>query len=390
MPPKVLVSGAAVISNASNDLEGFRDALERGDAKFTLRDFHSPVGYVQLKCGEIQSLRDMASGRRTRFTQLGIAVVRAAMDQAGVGPGPDTGLILSTTCGTADSMSTYLFGLRNDGAQSMAPSSFPLTMFSTPAGLIAADCQISGPTTVCAGFSSICLAFDLLTGGIAKRLIAVSIEEISWLVAATYSRLEMIPGASEIAGLPFQSQSSGPVLGEVAAALVIETEQSALERGAEPLGEILGYGAIRPRTARIDPWNDPLIEAALLGSMRKALARIRRPIEDLRWVYAAANGTPNLDGAELRAIKELMARCPDRPTNVAPKSVTGETLGGGLAVNCLAALLNFPSSPKHSIEQGTPRQRSLSHATFALCNHVEAGGDSVSLAVGPWTNGLGQ
>ena len=387
MTPRVFVTGAGIIAAGVRDLSDYEIALDVGDGHFQPAVFQSDAGIVEIRCGQIEGFPAVYEGRQNRFAQLGVAVTRQLLSGVDIDDVQGIGLILGTSFGPTRTSSEYLFALKKLGPRKLTPSLFPLTMFSTPVGLIGMECGIAGPSTVCVGHSAMLLAYDLIRAGSAKRLIAIDLEELSWLPAVTYSRLGMVAGlASTVAGRPFDPNSEGPVLGEIAAALLIESDDAMVGRGATPFAEIVDYGAVRLSTARADPWHDPNVGSALSSSMRTAIHRSRADLACFRSVFTSANGAPNLDSAEEEAVGCLFKELAHKPSLLSVKAVTGETLGGGLTASCIAAITrdSKPFTLESKDATGAANRGDItatSPDSFVLCNDIGVGGDCLSVVL---------
>ena len=94
-------------------------------------------------------------------------------------------------------------------------------------------------TACSSGATAIGLGRDLIRTGAARVMIAGGTEPLCRLTFASFNALQAVdPDYCR----PFSENRAGLTLGEAAGVLVIESEASALERGAPVLGEILGYG----------------------------------------------------------------------------------------------------------------------------------------------------
>lgn len=108
--------------------------------------------------------------------------------------------------------------------------------------------------------------------------------------------------------LPFDRQRQGSILGDGAAALVLETEQAATERGAPVLGEILGKGISCEATGLlpIRPDGDGVVRA-----IRLALQQANLEPGQIGMVVCHGNGTPASDHSEGLALRTVFgADCP--------------------------------------------------------------------------------
>jgi 3-oxoacyl-[acyl-carrier-protein] synthase II len=133
---------------------------------------------------------------------------------------------------------------------------------------------------------------------------------------------------------PFSSERSGLVIGEGAAAFVLESERHALARGVKPLAELAGYASTCDAASLVHPAVDGQVRA-----MRLALQDAALLPTDIDSVNAHATGTDTGDAVEAQAFAEVFgARL---PRVSATKSMHGHLLGAAGAVEaamCLAAL----------------------------------------------------
>jgi act minimal PKS chain-length factor (CLF/KS beta) len=133
--------------------------------------------------------------------------------------------------------------------------------------------------------------------------------------------------------LPFDVGACGHVPGEGGAILVLETAESAAERGVtRPYGEIAGYAATFDSRRKGRP-------AGLGRAAALALADADMSPADIDVVFADAAGLPELDETEARVITELFGR--DGVPVTAPKTMTGRLYAGGGSLDLAAALLSI-------------------------------------------------
>lgn len=132
---------------------------------------------------------------------------------------------------------------------------------------------------------------------------------------------------------PFDARHDGSVMGEGAAALVLESEAAAHERGATVLGEVLGSGnaadAIGLLPVRAD--GDGLVRA-----IQAALTASGITAADIGMIVAHGNGTPNSDDSEARALLQLFGN--DMPPVTAFKWAFGHLLSAAGLMDVAVAL----------------------------------------------------
>jgi 3-oxoacyl-[acyl-carrier-protein] synthase-1 len=134
----------------------------------------------------------------------------------------------------------------------------------------------------------------------------------------------------------FDARHDGSVMGEGAAAIVLETEAAAQERGAAVLGEVLGSGSGSDALGLLPVRDDG---EGLVRAIEGALGSSGLTPSDVGMIVAHGNGTPNSDVSEARALTQVFGR--DMPPVTAFKWAFGHLLAAaGLleAVVAIAAL----------------------------------------------------
>ncbi|HTS20531.1 MAG TPA: beta-ketoacyl synthase N-terminal-like domain-containing protein [Casimicrobiaceae bacterium] len=101
---------------------------------------------------------------------------------------------------------------------------------------------------------------------------------------------------------PFDARRDGSLFGEGAAALALETEASAQERGASVLGEVLGGGSASDAQGLLAIRDDG---DALARAIGLALEDAELEPADVGMIAAHGNGTPQSDASEAAAIRRV-------------------------------------------------------------------------------------
>jgi 3-oxoacyl-[acyl-carrier-protein] synthase II len=210
-------------------------------------------------------------------------------------------------------------------------------MASAPAGHISMRYKICGPTltySVACASSAIAVgeAFRALRDGYLDCAIAGGTESMmndgtiaAW-EALTVLAKEHTDGPAA-SSRPFDKGRTGFVLGEGAAMLVLETEDAMRTRGAQPIAEIVGYGASSDAQNLTQPAADGQVRA-----MRAALADARVAPERIGYINAHATATPVGDTIEIDAIKETFGGHARRLAVSSTKSMHGHLVGAAGAL----------------------------------------------------------
>jgi 3-oxoacyl-[acyl-carrier-protein] synthase II len=218
---------------------------------------------------------------------------------------------------------------------------------------------LSGPVTIianacAAGANAVGHAFDLVRSGRAERALAGGYDALSHLVFSGFDSLQAL---SPTVCRPFDARRDGLALGEGAAALALETFDSARRRGAMIFGEVIGYGAATDSHHLTQP--HPLGEAAL-KSMRAACAQAGLEPRDISYVNAHGTGTPLNDSAETAAINTWAGADAEKIPVSSTKAGIGHLLGAAGAVEsvvCLMALKEQWLPPMITTQEPDPAVR---------------------------------
>lgn len=136
---------------------------------------------------------------------------------------------------------------------------------------------------------------------------------------------------------PFDAARSGFVIGEGAAAMVLESADSARNRGVRPVARILGYcaGSDPAGLARIRPDGAPLARVAKIACGRAGIDPA-----DLAAIHAHGTGTSANDLVEIAAVRSLVGRRAAEIPVVSIKGAIGHLLGAAGSVEAAMAVLS--------------------------------------------------
>jgi 3-oxoacyl-[acyl-carrier-protein] synthase II len=137
---------------------------------------------------------------------------------------------------------------------------------------------------------------------------------------------------------PFDRNRSGILTAEGGAALLLETLDHALARGARPYAEVLGYGLNCDANHMVAP-----NACSIAACMRLALGQAHIRPSDVDYICAHGTGTPSNDSVEFQAIHAVFGE--DTPPVSSIKSMLGHTMGAasgfGAIASCLAITEGF-------------------------------------------------
>ena len=139
---------------------------------------------------------------------------------------------------------------------------------------------------------------------------------------------------------PFDARRDGSLFGEGAAAFALETEDSARERGATVLGEILGGGAASDALGLLAIRDDG---DGLARAVELALDDASLQPSDVGMIAAHGNGTPQSDASEAAAIRHIFGDA--SPPATAFKWAFGHLIAAAGILEAVLAL--------HALRDGT-------------------------------------
>jgi 3-oxoacyl-[acyl-carrier-protein] synthase II len=280
--------------------------------------------------------------RRDRFTQLAVAAGDEAIAQAGIKDAYDpdrVGCVIGTGIGGLGSLEEQTEVLRDRGAKAVSPLSVPLMMGNAAAAAVAMRHGLHGPmygvvSACAAGAHSIGDAMRMIRGGDADVVVCGGAEAtLTPLARAAFGAM----GATSPTGIsrPFDARRDGFVMGEGAGILVLEEAQAAESRGAEILGEVIGYAATSDAYHLTAPDPDGR-EAA--RAVELALADAGVTSAELDYVNAHGTSTPLNDRSETEALKAALGEHAARVPVSSTKSAIGHLLGAAGAVEAIATV----------------------------------------------------
>jgi 3-oxoacyl-[acyl-carrier-protein] synthase II len=224
--------------------------------------------------------------------------------------------------------------------------------------------------------------------GRAERVLTGGYDALCHLTFAGFDTLQVL---SPTPCRPFDAGRDGLTLGEGAAVLALENCVSAQKRGAEILGEIIGYGASTDTHHLTQP--QPQGNAAL-AAMQAACASAGVTPEQIDYVNAHGTATPQNDASEAAAIQSWAgARAATLPVS-STKAGVGHLLGAAGAVEAVASLMALRGQwlpPETSLRRPDPlfhfqivRQPIDAKIKTALSNSFGFGGANASLIFRRW------
>jgi 3-oxoacyl-[acyl-carrier-protein] synthase II len=282
--------------------------------------------------------------RSDRFTQMAIAAAAEAIGQSGGEDGLPyepyrVGCVIGTGIGGLPSLEENQRKLIERGEKAVSPLAVPLMMGNAAAAGVAMRHDLHGHaygvvSACAAGAHAIGDAARIVRAGDADAIVTGGTEAaLSGVATAAFGAME----ATSPTGIsrPFDARRDGFVMGEGAGILVLEEKESAEARGAEILGEVLGYGATCDGFHLTAPQPEGTEAARAIGL---AIADAGLTAVDVDYVNAHGTSTPLNDRSETMALKAALGeRAGDVPVS-STKSAIGHLLGAAGAVEAIATV----------------------------------------------------
>ena len=280
-----------------------------------------------------------------RFSQFGLVAGRQALADAGLEPGSDDvdrdrfGVYLGSALGGIAYAEGQHERYLEKGIRSVAPN-LALAVFggAAPANLgIALDLRgpiLSTANSCASGAVALGEALRAIRDGTIDAAIAGGAEvPLSPLAFGAFDIIRALSAGSndapERAARPFDDARDGFVMGEGVALLVLEAEEVARARGAQPYAEILGYGSTSDAHHMVQPRADGREAARAIAI---ALADAGTSAAEIDYVNAHASSTPLGDIAEARAIASALGERAVTVPVSGTKALYGHPLGASSAI----------------------------------------------------------
>jgi 3-oxoacyl-[acyl-carrier-protein] synthase II len=235
--------------------------------------------------------------------------------------------------------------LKDRGPRRVLPMTVPMLMPNGPAAAIGMDISaragVRTAVSACAsGTEAIANAFNRIRSGEVDVVVAGGSEAaIHPLPIAAFAAMQALSkrnDAPEKASRPYDINRDGFVMGEGGGALVLESEEHALARGAKIYAEVVGASVTSDAYHITAP--DPEGSAAARAILG-ALEQSGSTIQDVVHINAHATSTPVGDVAEYNALKRVFGDHLPKIAVSATKSSTGHLLGGAGAIEAIFTVL---------------------------------------------------
>jgi len=349
---RVVVTGLGMINSLGLDKESaFLGILEGKCGIRTIQSFDTEGQSVTI-AGEIEgfdplSVLDAKEVKKAdRFIQLGLKAAAEAIADANLPEDVDKerfGIASASGIGGLPNIEKNSVVCSKRGPRRISPFFIPSSLVNMLGGFISIYQDLKGPnlssvTACAAGTHAIGEAAKSIMVGTADKMLVIGAESAICPVGiggfAAMKALSTRNDDPTTASRPFDAQRDGFIMGEGAGALVLESYDDAVARGATIYGEIIGFGESGDANHITTPTMDGPLRA-----MKGAYKMAGEPKID--YVNAHGTSTPVNDKNETAALKTLFGGKENCPPVSSIKGQIGHCLGAAGAIEAVVCLMSM-------------------------------------------------
>lgn len=340
MNRRVLVTGMGCVSGLGCGLEENWRRASSGEGAITSSDgptgSSGPAARIDRQAVEAalagKNLRGL--GQLDPLSAYVLAAAMEAVEASGLSGHPvlenRTAIVLGCGSGGNATLDTAYERFYGRGLAKVHPQTIPASMISAPASHIAMLMGIHGPSFVlasaCASSAhALGEAMHMIRSGRVDAVIAGGGE--ACLSPGSLIAWNSLGVVAPDTCRPFSRDRCGMILGEGAAVLVLESEEHAMARRANILGELAGYGATSDAHDMTAP-DQTGIEAAIRAAHQDAAVALDHPV----LISTHGTGTRLNDAVEAAALRAVYGDALPLHAIIATKSAHGHMVGAGGAM----------------------------------------------------------
>lgn len=363
MGRRVVVTGLGPVSSIGTGVEQFHSGLLEGRSGVSPITGFDSTGFPRIMAGEVHGFEpaDILSRLNIaewgRTSQFAAAAARLAVEDAGLSETQlrdgNAGSCMGTTGGESEVLEELTGESLADGFGVVGGDRFTQVPASRLTSAVNRELGLRGEaftfSTACSASNyAVGHAYDVISTGEADCMIAGGADSVGRWSHAGFFRLGAI---AEHECRPFDKDRTGIITGEGGAAVVLESYDTAKERGARIYAEVLGYGLNCDADHMTAPNKDSIVRCMRLAHDNAGISP-----EQVDYISAHGTGTPANDLTEGTAISEVFGDTPPPTSSI--KSMLGHTMGAASAFNVIATMLAIQRSflpPTINFEQLDPK-----------------------------------
>ena len=351
---RVVITGMGAMTPLGESVEEYWSNLLQGKSGIGPITLCDPSPFPCKIAGEVsgfdpsQFINPKEARRMARFSQLAVAASYVAIEHSQLDLSKENperlGVVLGVGNGSFPTTEENARVLVDKGGMKISPffitMSLPNMAAANVSRLFGLKGYTSTVTTACAaGNQAIGDAAEAIRRGAADVILGGGCEAgISQLGLGGFNVIKALSRSNlppDKASRPFDSERDGFVPAEGAGILIMESLDHALNREADILAEITGYGVSSDAFHQVQPDEDGKGAAR---AMRWALDDAGLSPGEIDYINAHGTSTPKNDLVETLAIKEVFKEAAYAVPISSTKSMIGHALGGAGAVEAVASI----------------------------------------------------
>lgn len=412
MSRRVVVTGMGAITPVGLSVNEFWKSVKDGKIGFDTISKFDASGYkcqlaAEVKGFDGKNYMDFKAAKRMElFSQYAVAAAREAWDDSGIHMEKEDafriGVSIGSGTGSLQAIEREHSKLLEKGPGRTGPLLVPLMISNMAAGNVSIQLGLKGKNinvvTACAtGTNSIGEAFRSIQYGEAEVMLAGGTESsITPIGIAGFTALTALTSSKDKyrCSIPFDKERSGFVMGEGAAAVVLEELEHAEKRGAKIYAEVVGYGCTADAFHITSPAEDG-------GGAAKAMEFAIRDAgivpEDITYINAHGTSTHHNDLFETRAIKKVFGERAKQLKINSTKSMVGHLLGAAGAVEFVTCVKELEEGyihqtvgyqiPDEECDLDYCKEAVQGEFRYALSNSLGFGGHNAVLIIKKYEDG---
>ena len=357
MTKRVFITGIGMITPLGLDTTTTWQNLVAGKSGAAPIEHFDPTEFqTQIACEvkdfDATNFIDRKKARQLdRFSQFAMSAAQEALAQSNLNlENTDlkkVGVIIASGIGGISTLDAQATVLNERGPKRISPFLIPMMLPDMASGQISMALGTQGPnfcvvSSCSSGAEALGNAWKLINNDEAEIVIAGGAEApICPLAVAGFNACQALSTNNEnptFASRPFDIDRDGFVMGGGSSVLILESEESIMKRDAQPLAELVGYGATSDAFHVTQPHPEG---AGAIEAMRRALSQANLEPSDIDYINAHGTSTPLNDKFETMAIKKVYMNSAYSVPISSTKSMTGHLLGAGAALEAAFSVLSI-------------------------------------------------
>ncbi|OPJ58553.1 beta-ketoacyl-ACP synthase II [Clostridium oryzae] len=410
MKRRVVITGMGAVTSLGIGANEFWQSIKNGISGISLIERTDVSDMITKVGGEIKNfdpskyLDKKEVRRMDRFTQFALIAAEMAIKDSKLDLDKEnlerTGTIVGTGVGGIEAIEDQYRVLYEKGPSRISPFFVPMMICNMASSLISIKYGIKGfiecAVTACAtSTNSIGDAFKVIQRGDADIMITggseASMTRLGLAGFCANRSMTRNTDPSE-ASRPFDLNRDGFIMGEGSGILILEELNHALERGADIVAEVVGYGCTADAYHITAPAPDG--EGAV-RCMKMAVDDAGIALEEVGYINAHGTSTEINDKTETQAIKTLFGEYAYKLPVSSTKSMTGHLLGAAGAIEAIISAysvkegfipptINYKTPDPECDLNYVPNNGMEADIKYALSNSFGFGGHNASLLFKRW------